>query len=109
MMCLPYTCLEFHHYDTFCGALRLLQGEGDDIYLDTYDEDGEEGGVQAKGSLSDVEFDSEDEDWDSDELETEFDDDSASSATPFDAESTSSTTPEATFVDQQKEERHLQS
>ncbi|WZY70268.1 hypothetical protein YC2023_002508 [Brassica napus] len=84
-------------------------GEGDDIYLDTYDEDGEEGGVQAKGSLSDVEFDSEDEDWDSDELETEFDDDSASSATPFDAESTSSTTPEATFVDQQKEERHLQS
>ncbi|CAG7888299.1 unnamed protein product [Brassica rapa] len=84
-------------------------GEGDDIYLDTYDEDGEEGGVQAKGSLSDVEFDSEDEDWDSDESETEFDDDSASSATPFDAEPTSSTTPEATFVDQQKEERHLQS
>ncbi|CAH8385431.1 unnamed protein product [Eruca vesicaria subsp. sativa] len=73
-------------------------GEGDDIYLDAYEEeeeDGEEGGIQAKGSLSDVDFDSDDEDWDSDELETEFDDDSASSATP-----------EATFEDLQNEERH---
>ncbi|CAN6916402.1 unnamed protein product [Brassica oleracea] len=72
-------------------------GEGDDIYSETYEEeeeDGEEGGVQAKGSLSDVEFDSDDEDWDSDELETEFDDDSA--------------TPEATVVDPGNKERHLQ-
>ncbi|KAF8109289.1 hypothetical protein N665_0098s0017 [Sinapis alba] len=74
-------------------------GEGDDIYLDTYEEDSEEGGVQAKGSLSDVEFDSDDEDWDSDELETEFDDDSVAS----------STTPEATFENIQNEERHLRS
>lgn len=71
--------------------------EGDAIYLDTYEEDGEEGGIQAKGSLSDVEFDSDDEDWDSDELETEFDDDSASS-----------TTPEATSGNLHNEERHLQ-
>ncbi|KAG2239252.1 hypothetical protein Bca52824_090112 [Brassica carinata] len=74
-------------------------GEGDDIYLDTYEEDGEEGGIQAKGSLSDDEFDSDDEDWDSDELETEFDDD----------DSASSTTPEATFENLHNEESHLQS
>uniref|UniRef100_A0A1J3G9V0 Chloroplastic group IIA intron splicing facilitator CRS1, chloroplastic n=1 Tax=Noccaea caerulescens TaxID=107243 RepID=A0A1J3G9V0_NOCCA len=72
-------------------------GEGDDIYLDTY-EDGEEGESQAKSLLSDVEFDSDDEDWDSDESDTEFGDDSASS-----------TTPEATFVDPENEELHLQS
>ncbi|KAJ0232705.1 CRM-domain containing factor CFM3B [Hirschfeldia incana] len=76
-------------------------GEGDDIYLDTYEEDGEEGGIQAKGggSLSDVEFDSDDEDWDSDEQETEFDDDD---------DSASSTTPEATFESLENKERHLQ-
>ncbi|CAA7028121.1 unnamed protein product [Microthlaspi erraticum] len=72
-------------------------GEGDDIYLDTY-EGGEEGEIQAKSLLSDVEFDSDDEDWDSDESDTEFSDDSASS-----------TTPEATFVDTENEELHLQS
>lgn len=75
-------------------------GEGDDIYLDTYEEDGEEAGIQAKGSLSDVEFDSDDEDWDSDELETELDDD--------DDDSASSTAPEATSGNLHNEERHLQ-
>lgn len=72
------------------------------MYLDTYEdegEDGEEGEIQAKGSLSetDVGFGSDDELWDSDESDTEFGDDSASS-----------TTPETTFVDLQNEELHVQ-
>lgn len=95
---------EFHHYDYLVfevsRSVVLLQGEGDDIYLDTYEEDGEEAGIQAKGSLSDVEFDSDDEDWDSDELETELDDD--------DDDSASSTAPEATSGNLHNEERHLQ-
>ncbi|KAL1200060.1 CRM-domain containing factor CFM3B [Cardamine amara subsp. amara] len=74
---------------------KETDGEGDDLYLDTYEdegEDGEEGEIQAKGSLSesDVEFGSDDEHWDLDESDTEFGDESASS-----------TTPEATFVDLQ--------
>ncbi|ESQ56151.1 hypothetical protein EUTSA_v10024373mg [Eutrema salsugineum] len=65
-------------------------GEGDDLYLYTYEDEEEDGKIQAKGLISDVEFDSDDDDWDSDESDTEFGDDSASS-----------TTPEATFVDLQ--------
>ncbi|CAH2079173.1 unnamed protein product [Thlaspi arvense] len=75
--------------------------EGDDTYLDTYEdegEDGEEGGeIQAKSLLSDVEFESDDEDWDPDESDTEFGSDSASS-----------TTAEATSVDLPNVELHLQ-
>ncbi|CAN8324481.1 unnamed protein product [Cochlearia groenlandica] len=74
-------------------------GEDGNIYLDeNEDEDGEEGEIQASVSLSDVEFDSDDEDWDSNESDTEFGDDSASS-----------TTQEATFfVDHQDKELDLQ-
>ncbi|CAH8276699.1 unnamed protein product [Arabidopsis lyrata] len=82
--------------------IEETDGEEDDMYLDTYEdegEDGEEGEIQAKGSLSetDVGFGSDDELWDSDESDTEFGDDSASS-----------TTPETTFVDLQNEELHVQ-
>ncbi|KAG7542938.1 YhbY-like superfamily [Arabidopsis thaliana x Arabidopsis arenosa] len=77
-------------------------GEEDDMYLDTYEdegEDGEEGEIQAKGSVSetDIGFGSDDELWDSDESDTEFGDDSASS-----------TTPKTTFVELQNEELHVQ-
>ncbi|XP_010450030.1 PREDICTED: CRM-domain containing factor CFM3B, chloroplastic-like [Camelina sativa] len=77
-------------------------GEEDDVFLDTYKdegEDGEEGEIQTKGSLSetDVGFDSDDELWDSDESDTEFGDDLASS-----------TTPETTSLDQQYEDLHVQ-
>jgi len=80
----------------------LLQGEEDDVYLDTYEDEGEddeEGGIQANGSLSetDVEFGSDDELWASDESDTEFGDNSASS-----------TTPETTFVELQNEELDVQ-
>lgn len=70
-------------------------GEEDDVYLDTYEDEGEddeEGGIQANGSLSetDVEFGS-------DESDTDFGDNSASS-----------TTPETTFVELQNEELDVQ-